>query len=88
MMQLDHMTRGRVMLGVGPGLLASDALMMGIETRPRLFCVNPIVSPRFSLDLVLIEPSRRPMAPGAQAFLQMLQDESSRINHRWEKLLA
>ena len=29
--QLDHMTRGRVMFGVGPGLLTSDALMMGIE---------------------------------------------------------
>ncbi len=37
--QLDHMTRGRIMLGVGPGLLASDALMMGIEpecTRDRM----------------------------------------------------
>lgn len=29
--QLDHMTRGRVMFGVGPGLLASDALMLGID---------------------------------------------------------
>lgn len=29
--QLDHMTRGRVMLGMGPGSLASDAQMMGIE---------------------------------------------------------
>jgi limonene 1,2-monooxygenase len=29
--QLDHMTRGRVMLGLGPGLLASDALMLGID---------------------------------------------------------
>jgi limonene 1,2-monooxygenase len=28
--QLDHMTRGRVMLGVGPGLLPSDAEMLGI----------------------------------------------------------
>ena len=28
--QLDHMTRGRVMFGVGPGALASDAFMMGI----------------------------------------------------------
>ncbi len=28
--QLDHMTRGRVMLGMGPGSLASDAEMMGI----------------------------------------------------------
>jgi limonene 1,2-monooxygenase len=30
-MQLNHMTRGRVMFGVGPGALVSDAMMMGIE---------------------------------------------------------
>ncbi|MBN9507791.1 MAG: LLM class flavin-dependent oxidoreductase [Alphaproteobacteria bacterium] len=29
--QLDHVTRGRVMFGVGPGALPSDAVMMGIE---------------------------------------------------------
>src|SRR6202049_1145548 len=29
--QLDHMTRGRVMLGCGPGALPSDAYMLGIE---------------------------------------------------------
>jgi limonene 1,2-monooxygenase len=29
--QLDHMTRGRVMLGCGPGALVSDAYMMGID---------------------------------------------------------
>ncbi len=29
--QLDHMTRGRAMLGCGPGALPSDAYMMGIE---------------------------------------------------------
>src|ERR1051326_2092952 len=29
--QLDHMTKGRVMLGCGPGALPSDAYMMGIE---------------------------------------------------------
>lgn len=28
--QLDHMTRGRVMFGVGPGSLVSDAFLMGI----------------------------------------------------------
>ncbi|MBX3481608.1 MAG: LLM class flavin-dependent oxidoreductase [Caulobacter sp.] len=28
--QLDHITRGRVMLGCGPGALPSDAFMMGI----------------------------------------------------------
>jgi len=31
MVQLDHMTRGRAMLGVGPGALSSDAYMMGID---------------------------------------------------------
>ena len=37
--QLDHMTRGRVMLGCGPGALTSDAYMLGIEPstqRPRM----------------------------------------------------
>ncbi len=29
--QLDHLTRGRIMFGAGPGLLASDALMLGID---------------------------------------------------------
>ena len=28
---LDHLTRGRVMLGVGPGALVSDAYMLGID---------------------------------------------------------
>ena len=31
MAQLDHMTHGRVMLGVGPGALPGDAYMMGID---------------------------------------------------------
>ena len=31
MIQLDHQTRGRAMFGVGPGLLPSDALMLGID---------------------------------------------------------
>ena len=37
--QLDHMTRGRAMLGCGPGVLASDAYMLGIHPttqRPRM----------------------------------------------------
>ena len=39
MAQLDHMTRGRAMLGCGPGALTSDAYMLGIEAstqRPRM----------------------------------------------------
>jgi limonene 1,2-monooxygenase len=31
MVLLDHLTRGRVMLGVGPGSLPTDAVMIGLE---------------------------------------------------------
>ncbi|HEX4376305.1 MAG TPA: LLM class flavin-dependent oxidoreductase [Steroidobacteraceae bacterium] len=31
--QLDHMTMGRAMFGVGPGLLPTDALMLGIDIK-------------------------------------------------------
>lgn len=33
LMLLDHLTRGRAMFGVGPGLLPSDAIMLGIDPR-------------------------------------------------------
>ncbi len=39
MVLLDHLSRGRVMLGVGPGALYTDAVMLGIDTtqqRPRM----------------------------------------------------
>ncbi len=39
MAQLDHMTRGRAMFGIGPGALPSDAIMLGIpiaELRDRM----------------------------------------------------
>jgi limonene 1,2-monooxygenase len=32
MVQLDHLTRGRLIVGIGPGALPGDAYMMGIET--------------------------------------------------------
>jgi limonene 1,2-monooxygenase len=39
MVLLDHLTRGRVMFGVGPGALITDALMFGVDptrTRPMM----------------------------------------------------
>ena len=58
-------------------------IMMADESEPRLFTVNPIIDPTFSLDLVLIEPSRRPMSAGAKAFLDMLESETVQLNRRW-----
>jgi len=47
MNQLDHMTRGRAMLGVGPGLLPSDAMMLGIDPRDQRRMMGE------SLDVIL-----------------------------------
>jgi limonene 1,2-monooxygenase len=47
MVLLDHLTRGRVMLGVGPGALLSDAQMLGIvSTRQRAMMEE-------SLDIIM-----------------------------------
>src|SRR6267378_2514706 len=53
--QLDHMTRGRVMFGAGPGLLASDALMMGIDPltqRDRMAEAIDVILRLFGGDIV------------------------------------
>jgi LysR family transcriptional regulator, nitrogen assimilation regulatory protein len=60
-------------------------LMMADHGEPRLFTINPIADPPFILDLVLIEPSRRPMSAGAEAFLHMLHEEAVQLNQRWAK---
>ena len=47
MVQLDHMTRGRAMFGVGPGALPSDAAQMGIDARRTRRMMNE------SLDVII-----------------------------------
>jgi len=61
------------------------ALIMATERRQRQFTINPIAEPAFSLDLVLIEPARRPMTPIVHAFLAMLEEESRRLNKVWDR---
>lgn len=41
--QLDHVTRGRVMFGVGPGALPSDAFMMGINVQRQRDMMNEAI---------------------------------------------
>ena len=69
--QLDHMTRGRAMMGCGPGALTSDAYMLGIEPstqRPRMLeamdaimrllkCEEPVTH-----EDRLVRDARRPSA--------------------------
>lgn len=59
-LQLDHMTMGRVMFGMGPGLLPTDAEMIGVEIkslRTKLEEVARIIVPLLSGEEVTHETS-------------------------------
>jgi limonene 1,2-monooxygenase len=56
--QLDHQTRGRAMFGVGPGLLANDAWMMGIpvaEQRSRMAVALDVILRLLDGQIVTME---------------------------------
>jgi LysR family nitrogen assimilation transcriptional regulator len=58
-------------------------IMMADDSDVRQFTVNPIVDPRLNLDLVLIEPSSRPLSRPAELFLAMLEREVATLSRRW-----
>ncbi len=60
-----------------PGIMMADD-----GTRAGLV-VTPLTGPDLMLDLVMIEPSRRPMTEAAEAFLARMETESLRLNARW-----
>ena len=52
---LDHLTRGRMMFGAGPGQLTSDAYMLGIDPmtqRPRMEQSLDVIMPLFRRETV------------------------------------
>jgi LysR family transcriptional regulator, nitrogen assimilation regulatory protein len=58
-------------------------IMMAVDDAAGQFKVAPLADPPMALDLVLIEPSRRPMSEPAQVFLRLLEAEAERLNARW-----
>lgn len=78
---LDHVTRGRVMFGVGPGALPSDAAMMGIsreEMRPRMEAALAVLEPLLRAETVSAEAgwftlrnARLQMVPYSQPRVEM-----------------
>lgn len=78
---LDHITRGRVMFGVGPGALPSDASMMGIpveELRPRMEQALDVLIPLLRGETVSAEAgwftlknARLQMLPYSQPSVEM-----------------
>ena len=86
--EIDRVLELDAMLGTLDFVARTDwvavlpALMMARDPS-RLFTVNPITNPSLSLDLVLIEPSRRAMTAQAEAFLDMLEREAAALNAEW-----
>jgi hypothetical protein len=62
--------------------------MMVSDIEQRELTINPLADPALALDLVLIEPSRRPLAPAAEAFLEILAEEARRLDARWRPARA
>ena len=78
---LDHVTRGRVMLGVGPGALPSDAYMQGIpldKLRPRMDEALDVLVPLLEggtvnreTDWFTLKEARLQMVPWSQPRVEM-----------------
>lgn len=74
---LDFVARSDF-VAILPGIMMADEIPDG-----RLK-VLPLAEPELHLDLVLIEPSRRPMSPAALAFLEGLEAETQRLLGLWD----
>jgi len=59
--------------------------MMVSDIERRSLTINPLADPPLALDLVLIEPSRRPLSPAAEAFLEILRAEAVRLDECWTR---
>ncbi|MSP89161.1 MAG: LysR family transcriptional regulator [Alphaproteobacteria bacterium] len=60
-------------------------LMMASDVDPARFTVNPLDEPPLWLDLVQIESSHQSLTPAAQAFCQILAQETHRLNRPWSE---
>jgi DNA-binding transcriptional LysR family regulator len=83
MVELDAMLATLDLVARSDWVTVLPGIMMALDTGTPPLKVNPLADPPLSLDLVMIEPSRRSMSEVARAFLAALEAESQRLNLRW-----
>lgn len=88
LLELDAMLGTLDFVARSDWLTILPGVMMASDIKQRQVTINPIVDPVFILDLVMIEPSRRPMSPAARNFLRILQIETKRLEEPWSPYLA
>ena len=64
-------------------LTVLPAIMMANEIENPRLTVNPIVDPSLTLDLAMIEPSRRMLTPAARVLYEMLKESAEELNRHW-----
>lgn len=87
--QVEHLLELDAMLGTLDFVATTDwvtilpGVMMAREVEPGRFDIGPLAEPAMTLDLVLIESPHRKMTPAAQAFAELLSQETARLNGSW-----
>jgi LysR family transcriptional regulator, nitrogen assimilation regulatory protein len=87
--QVERLLELDAMLGTLDFIATTDwvtilpGVMMAREIEPGRFDIGPLAEPPLTLDLVLIESSHREMSPAAQAFADLLSEETARLNGSW-----
>ncbi|HEX9906514.1 MAG TPA: LysR family transcriptional regulator [Propylenella sp.] len=88
LLELDAMLGTLDFVARSDWLTILPGIMMASDIKARSVTINPIVDPVFALDLILIEPARRPLSAPAEKFLGILKEESERLEEPWAPYLA
>ncbi|WP_162901661.1 LysR family transcriptional regulator [Breoghania sp. L-A4] len=87
-MEMDAMIGTLEFIAQSSWVAILPSIMMVGDRMGERFSIRPLEHPSLSSDFVLIEPSRQAMSAPAQAFADLLRDETARISRQWEDLLA
>ena len=82
-LELDAMMGTLDLVARSDWMAVVPGLMVGTDVDGGALRISPIVDPPMFLDLVTIEPRRRPLSQAAAAFHEILLDAAVALNGRW-----
>jgi DNA-binding transcriptional LysR family regulator len=82
-LELDAMLGALDLVAQTEWLTVVPGVMMANEPEGGRWTVSPLAEPGLSVDLMLIEPSKRPLDAPTAAFLEVLSEETARVNSVW-----
>jgi DNA-binding transcriptional LysR family regulator len=85
-LELDTMLTALDLVAQSDWLTIVPGIMMADERIQTRWSIHPIADPPLAVDLMLIEPSKRPLDPAAQAFLEALEQATIEINATYATL--